>query len=71
MLELYTTNNCVICELVLPAVKAIADKNSLQLNVCGEAEGVPAYPALLYNGALLIGEGIPTKLAQILKGSQD
>jgi len=70
MLNLYTTENCMICIVVLKAVQAIADSNNLQLSVHGEDKDIPAYPALLYGQTLLIGEGIPNELTKILEGSK-
>lgn len=65
---LFLTPECLICELVTAAVQALAVKHALPLDIQGEAPDVPAYPALLYQGRLYIGEGIPLELKQQLEG---
>jgi hypothetical protein len=67
-LKLFVSDHCVICDLVRPVVESIAKARGYSLTIHGEAPEIPAYPALLVGKALFIGEGIPSKLNQIIQG---
>ncbi|PIQ23519.1 hypothetical protein COW36_08955 [bacterium (Candidatus Blackallbacteria) CG17_big_fil_post_rev_8_21_14_2_50_48_46] len=71
MITLYIQPDCLICTIVQPAVEAIAAKYDQLLDVQGENPSVPAYPAVLFNGRLLVGDGAPRELELLLKEKDD
>lgn len=64
MITLFVQPDCMICAIVQPVIEAIAQKHGLELVVTQDA--VPAYPAVLFEGRLLIGENAPRELEKLI-----
>lgn len=71
MITLYIQPDCLICTAVQPAIEALAAKYEQFLHIQGENSSVSAYPAVLFEGRLLVGEGAPRELGLLLKEKDD